>query len=98
MSEPMLWNDKPVVTIGDLIEAISTIEDADQGAAFMAAYLKVTPHAYANVGYAAGYLDFATQHRIYEYTGTAHPFTGRSKVTAKEAFDLGRRLALETTR
>ena len=64
-------------------------------AEFMAAYFAVNVHAYANVGYVAGYYDRETADRIWRLCKTAHPIFGTREPTFDEAFDAGQRMAKE---
>lgn len=96
-NKTFVWKGKELNTLGDIVDAASALKSRKQGAAFMAAYLKFTPHAYGNIGYAAGYCDAETQDRIYEFTETAHPIFGRHHPTPDEALAAGMRIAQSET-
>lgn len=49
-----------------------------------------------NIGYFAGYYDYATRQRIEALYGAPHPVFGSSQPTAEEAFNAGVRLAKES--
>jgi hypothetical protein len=74
----MVWKDRPVNKVGDLVDALYALKDESDGAAFMAAYEKfeTAEVARSNVGYCAGYLSSADAQRAYQFTGTHHPIFG----------------------
>ena len=45
----------------------------------------------SNVGYFAGYYDYKTRNRVSKWIGAEHPIFGKTKPTAKQAYDSARR-------
>ena len=89
----MNWKGHDLETIGDLmthgIDACETREEAEE---FMKAYSAENPHAYANIGYLAGYYGQKDMDRILDWFQTAHPIFGRSHPTPEEAFAAGQKI------
>lgn len=96
--KPFKWKGKSLRTIGDLSDAVMQIvrsgrrEDAE---AFMAAYRAETIHAATNIGYLAGYQDSATARQIWDWFQCAHPIFGTYLPTPEEAFEAGKKMAVE---
>lgn len=74
----MVWKNMPVNDVGELVDALYSLKDESDGAAFMAAYEKfeTAEVARSNVGYCAGYMSPADAQRVYQFTGTHHPIFG----------------------
>lgn len=94
MSEPFVWKERDIVTMGDLGEVLVGLESPEEAHEFMEMYRKRTPHAAQNVGYIAGYYDIDTAQRILSWCETAHPVFGTHIPTPEEAFAAGQQLGL----
>lgn len=78
---PFVWRDKPLETIGDLMQVMYDInreppETREATAAeFMSAYRATTVHADANIGYLTGYADPNTARKMQALFKVRHPIT-----------------------
>ena len=50
----------------------------------------------SNIGYFAGYYDSKTAARVYRLYGFGHPIFGTTQPTPDEAFEAGKRMAIES--
>ncbi len=91
-TNPFVWNGIPLITIGELGDAICAIDTREEAHHFMAAYRASTPHAAANIGYLAGYYDQETAQRIYAWFETAHPIFGTQVPPPDEAVLAGQQM------
>lgn len=83
------WKGKPLLTMGDVCDAVVQCKTKADAESFMAEYRKITPHAEANVGYFTGYLTNAECRRIQSLFGVSHPIFGTTIPTPEEAFKAG---------
>lgn len=88
--QPHIWKDREIKTIGDLIDAMCALENADEAQAFMEGYRAVNEHAYANVGYCTGYLAGEQGQRLREWCQAAHPIFGMTTLSPEAAFEAGK--------
>lgn len=72
----LVWKGESIDTLGQLVGAISGLEDQAEAQAFIAAYRAVEEHADANAGYCTGYLGWARGAELRLWMGTAHPVFG----------------------
>lgn len=99
----MIWNNKKLVTIGDVLNAVCDIalrESYEDAQDFMNLYEEDCVQrggdmsvVRSNIGYVAGYCDQKTADRIYRVFSVSHPIFGRSHPSAEEAFQAGMRAA-----
>lgn len=104
MSEsPFEWQGEPLVTIGDLNDAISriySIEDEEErqrtADVFMEQYRAHSPHADSNIGYLTGYHGHDTMVGMLRLFQTRHPIFGgpatADHMTNEKAFEIGKTL------
>lgn len=87
-----VWGGKPLVTIGELNDAMYAIyKRGDQAEAdrFMAEYRAYTEHADANIGYLTGYYGAKDAEAMRVMFQADHPIFGMKSPTFEEAFDAG---------
>lgn len=87
----LIWKGKPLVTIGELTDAIAALSTREEAQNFITAYRQVSEHADVNAGYVTGYLGASDAERLREWMGTPHPVFGMKSPTA---FEAGKRAAL----
>jgi hypothetical protein len=76
-------------TLGDILRIVESIDNEADAQDFMGEYLKITPHAAENIGYATGYYDAKTAARIRKLFKVTHPVFGDTRPTPSEAFAAG---------
>lgn len=87
----MIWKNRTLSTIGDLMNAISPIDTDEEAAEFMAAYRSAEGEevADANIGYLSGYFSRDRMREIQQRFGVTHPVFGTDTPTAEEALAKG---------
>lgn len=86
----MKWQDKDITTIGDVIQAMSSLDTKEKAIQFLEAYRLSDPLvADENFSYCSGYLKEEHSLRLREWTGVPHPIFGMGNPSPEEAFDLG---------
>ena len=96
--KPTMWRDKPIDTIGQLLDACCSCETREDAESLLKAYRTICPdHAASNIGYILGYLGSEDRERLYAlFSECNHPVFGggfgRGKdVSPEEALEMGRR-------
>lgn len=84
-----IWNGKPMVTVGDISDAMSSISDKAEALAFREAYRATNEYADQNIGYLTGYYDRTEMQRLQELFDVGHPIFGRSNPTNEEVLTAG---------
>lgn len=91
----MLWKGKELKTLGDVKDAIESIDSPDEARQFMEEYKKDSPSADMNVGYLSGYFGVTNARKIRKLFGVSHPVFGDEDWSPQDAFNLGMRVAKE---
>lgn len=89
MTQPHIWKNAEIKTIGDLIDAMCALASREEAQEFMRGYVAVNEHAYANVGYCTGYLGHEEGQRLREWCQAAHPIFGMGTPSPVEAIRAG---------
>jgi len=87
------------LTLNTYSEIVSYVlrVDAKEQEEFVEAYCRTGVYARSNIGYISGYYDPETCLKIQKIFKTAHPIFGRRIPSTSEAFDAGKKLAMERT-
>lgn len=88
-----IWKNAEIKTVGELIDTMCALETREEAQEFMAGYLAVNEHAYANVGYCTGYLGAERAQELREWCQAAHPIFGMGTPTPAEALNAGMKAA-----
>ena len=83
------WKGKPLLTLGDVSDAVIQCQTKADAKSFLASYRRITPHAEANIGYLTGYFTDDECRRIQDLFGVSHPIFGTTIPTLEEAFNAG---------
>ncbi|MFB5268106.1 hypothetical protein ACE41H_15165 [Paenibacillus enshidis] len=85
----MIWKDKELVTVGDLMDSgINACETEEEAKQFMALYRAENLDADNNIGYISGYYSPEEAARIRQWFGVEHPFI-EPGMSPKEVFEAG---------
>lgn len=91
----MDWKGRELAIIRDYMDALGGLENPEEAQEFMHLAREDSPYADENIGYLTGYFTPETTQRLQRWCGVTHPIFGRTALTPKEAFELGKRLAGE---
>lgn len=87
-----LWRGQSLVSVGDIINAVTAIQSREEAQEFMRDYGAHTAYAKENIGYMAGYMSHDQAQRIYDWFECAHPIFGTKVPTFEEALEAGMKL------
>ena len=87
----MIWQDKNLTTMGDVINAISSCVTKQEAEEFLHLYgmetgIDVAKH---NIGYATGYMDRTEADRLMALFDCPHPLFGFEHPTPEDALAMG---------
>ena len=85
----MIWKDKEIKTMGDILNTVQTCQNRAEAQDFMFQYRQENPYAKENIGYLAGYMSHEDATKIFEWFDCEHPVFGNTFPTAEEAFKAG---------
>lgn len=88
----MIWKNKELRDISDLIDAIENCVDKDEAQAFVFAYEAINENARDNIGWVIGEVDRDVGQRIIDWFECEHPVFGTKFPTPEEAFKAGMEL------
>jgi len=94
-SDRWVWREAEIITMGDLMKAIQSVQTREDADALVTAYSAINENAPDNIGYMLGYLGAEERERVARlFTQCSHPVFGHNfgrgaTPTAEAAFEAG---------
>ena len=91
----MIWKDREMATIGDLMWGMSHCDNKEETLEFMKLYRTENEYADQNIGYLTGYNNTIEMERLQKLFEVKHPVFGNSIPSPVAAFKAGKKIGMD---